>query len=351
MASWDQNALPSRPGLYVNIIQAAQTAAAGAKKGTVALPLVSYSGTAVAQKFYEVKSEDDAATLFGAANIQSIKFALAGNVETVLVYTLQAIDGTTVTEQIAYDDARAKFDTRVFNVFVYDGEVSSAEQDRALAWVQNAREEGRNYFVVFGGSATDDQDPTIGNARSVRLKDDYSINLINGSFIDGVEYDSAKYAPVVAGLVASCDLNKSITYTEVAVDEPNRRLSVAEAKTALTNGSLSLLHDGVKTKIEQGITTSGKKIRGVRVQQFIIEDLGREVGDNYIGRVNNDTDGQRFLISMVKLYLETLASEGVLADENVALDPNFESIGDSVYLAINYREVDSLERIFLTINI
>lgn len=351
MVNWDSNNLPSKPGLYVNIVQAAQTKLRGGNLGVVAIPLVAYSGTAVAEKLYTVANEVDAEGLFGALHIQSIKLALDGGCREVLVYTLPTIDGTTVTEQIAYDKARAAFDTRLFNVFVYDGGVTNAEQSLALAWVKKCRLEGKDFIAVFGGDATSDQTVATGIARATTLKDDYTITLINGAIINGQELPSEEYAAYIAGAVASCPLSKSITYAVVSAEDVNKRLTISETKDALAAGCVVLTNDGEKVKVEQGLATSGRKIRSVKLQQTLLVDLTKQIADNYIGKITNNADGQKFLISMVKLYLEQLALDGVLQDEKVVLDPNNASVGDSVFLSLSYQELDSMERIFLTINV
>jgi hypothetical protein len=345
--TWDSSSLPIRPGLYANFVSSAVAQISGGERGTVAIPLKTYSGTATAKNFYTVDNETDAGTLFGSSNIDSIKLALQGGAKEVLVYTMPA---SPVTQD--YADMRQAFDTRPFNVFVYDGTVSSTEQDSALAWVKTNKDEGKHFMIVFGCvSAADDNDPTIGDARSTRLADDYSVNLIEGGTVGGVTYNSAQYAPYIAGLIAGTPINQSITYRVVPLDDVTKRLTNSQIKTSLSNGSLVLTNDGEKVKVEQGLTTSKKKIRRIRAEQAVLTDVTKTASDSYIGRINNNKDGQAALISAVKAYLETLEQSNVLTDIKVGIDPQFDSSGDSVYLAISFTEIDSMERIFLTINV
>jgi hypothetical protein len=346
--TWSPSSLPTRPGLYANFVASATAQISGGVRGTVALALRTYSGgTATAKKFYTVANETDAAALFGSANIQPIKFVLQGGAKQVLVYTMP-------TSPVAQDyiDMRAAFDTRPFNVFVFDAEVSSTEQDNTLTWMKNNKSEGKPYTVVFGCVVTaDDADPTVGDARSIRLLDDYAVNLISGVTIAGVTYNSAKYAPYIAGLIAGTPINKAITYAVVPVDDVTTRLTNTQTKTSLSKGSLVLTNDGEKVKVEQGLTTSVKKIRSQSARQAVLNDVTKTANDSYIGKIDNNADGQAALISAVKAYLETLERSNVLTEPAVGLDPQYASVGDSVYLAISYDEVDSVERIFLTINV
>lgn len=350
MPTWDPTTNPRRPGLYVLFKEAAAAAIKGGPRGIVAIPLKTYSGTATAKTFYAVESETQANELFGAANIRSIKLALQGGAREVLVYTLPTIDDVNVTEAQAYAEAFEAFDARPFNVFVFDGEVPG-QLDEAFAWVKRNRDEGKHFFVVIGGSAADDADPTVGNTRSNTYKDDYVINLITGVKTNDGEYSSGEYAAYIAGLVAATPINRSITYTGVPVVDVTKRLTNSQINAALEAGSLVLVHDGEKVKVEQGLVTSGKKIRAISSRQAVSTDITKTAADAYIGKIDNNPDGQAALIAAIKAYLERLEASNVLMGPAVMLDPQYESIGDTVYLLISYVEVDSMERIFLTINV
>ncbi|MCO0597373.1 phage tail sheath subtilisin-like domain-containing protein [Peribacillus butanolivorans] len=344
---WDPMNPPIRPGLYTNFVNAAEGQITGGARGIVAIPLNTYTGgTATAKTFYTVSDETGAAELFGAANIQSIKFALAGGAREVLVYTMPATPATA-----DYTDMRNAFEARPFNVFVFDGEPSPTERTNTLAWVVTNRTERKHFMFVTGGTAADDANPATGNTRSAALLDDYVVNLITGVTIDGTVYSSGKYAAHIAGLIAGTAINRSITFTEVMVDDVTKRLRNSEIVTALQAGSLVLVNDGEKVKIEQGITTAGTKIRSVRSRQAVATDVEKAARDNYIGKLDNSADGQAALISAIKVYLESLESNNVLTDIAVGIDTQNPSVGDTVFLTIAYREIDSMERIFLTINV
>ena len=344
---WDPTNEPIRPGLYINYVKAAEAQITGGARGIVALPLMKYSGTAETGKFYTVESEQDAVELFGLANIQSIRFALQGGAQQVLVYTMP--NEPTAED---YNKMRDEFEARPFNVFVYDGEVDSSEQMATLTWLDRCRTEAKkHFFFVTGGSAEDDQDIKAGNSRSTLFADDYVINLVSGVVIGNKEYSSGQFAPYIAGLVAGTPINRSITYTQVRVDDVTKRFKHSEIVSALEAGSLVLVHDGEKVKVEQGLTTSGDKIRKVSGRQAISTDIEKIARDQYIGKLDNNEAGQMTLISAIKAYLETLANENVLENPVVELDPNRPSIGDKVYVNVSYTELDSMERIFITVNI
>lgn len=347
---WDEAEEPIRPGLYINFEKAAEAQVLSGARGIIAIPLKTY-GIKVSEKdVIEVKSVPEAEDKFGKANVKSIKLAFEGGAKEVLAYALPEIDGSTVTEAIAYDGARDAFEARQFNVFVFDGEVSAEEQASTVAWLKRNRNEKKHFTFVTGGSASDDLDSTLGNARTASLKDDYVVNIITGAVEGSTTYSSGEYAAYIAGLVAGTPVNKAITYAKVSANDVTLRLRNAEIETALKAGSLVLVHDGTKVIVEQGLTTSGEKLRKVRARQAIATDLEKMSRDHYIGKIDNNPAGQATLVSAYKLYLETLANENVLSNPDVAISETKPSVGDKVYVDIAYTEMDSMERILMTIN-
>ncbi|MNM70901.1 Phage tail sheath protein [compost metagenome] len=345
--TWDPISLPVRPGLYINFVEAAAAQIKGGARGTVGLPLFQY-GNAIADKFFTIEKESEAIELFGADNVTAISLILQGGAKEVLVYTVPASEDG----KVSYTLLRDAFSTRLFNVFVFPNEITSEEQKATQVWCkQNREDEGKHFITVFGGSLTDDLDPTVGNKRTTQLEDDYTVNLITGVEINDVSYSSAQYAPYIAGLIAGTGINKSITYSPVRGTDVVKRLKNSEITTALQKGSLVLVHDGEKVKVEQGLVTSKKKIRAMRARQAISTDIPKAATEAYIGKLDNNADGQAALISAVKAYLERLELNNVLTDIVVTLDPERKSEGDTVFLLIGFTEIDSMERIFLTIKV
>ncbi|RCX16458.1 tail sheath protein [Fontibacillus phaseoli] len=348
--TWDPISLPVRPGLYINFVEAAAAQIKGGTRGTVGLPLFQYTG-AEAGKFYTIEKEAEAVVLFGIAAVDPIRLVLQGGAKEVLVYTVPTGVGGAVTAA-TYTSIRDVFSSRQFNVFVFPDQIPADEQKATQVWCKDNREdEGKHFITVFGGSVDDDQDSSIGNQRSVDLADDYVVNLISGVDIGGNVYSSSRYAPYIAGLIAGTGINKSITYAPVRANDVTKRLKNSEVNGSLQKGSLVLVHDGEKVKVEQGLVTSKKKIRAMRARQAIATDIPKAAAEAYIGKLDNNADGQAALISAVKAYLERLELNNVLTDIVVLLDPDRKSEGDTVFLLIGFTEIDSMERILLSIKV
>ncbi|MGM0846891.1 MAG: phage tail sheath subtilisin-like domain-containing protein [Bacillota bacterium] len=345
--------MAQRPGLYITFINSAERRVSGGVRGTVAIPLKTYNtGTASEKSFYTVKTETEAVALFGETNIQSIKLALLGGCRDILVYTLPNVDGATVTMEAAIQEALGELETRTFNALAFDGEVSETIQDSTKLWIAEKREEGKHVFYVAGGTVAEDQDITLGNARTERLSDDYVVNVVSGGIAtDGTAYSSAEIAPYVASLIAKTPLNQSITYLELPFIDVTKRFKKAEIVSALEVGSLVFFHDGEIVRVEAGVTSSTKKIRAVSSRQAVSTDIRKTVNSQYIGKLNNTPDSRKALMASIKAYLERLEDDNVLTSIAVTEDLQNPSKDDTVNLVVSYVEVDSMEKINLGINL
>lgn len=347
--SWTPFTSKTSPGIFINFQNKATAQIQGGAQGIVGFPIKAFAGgTASVKTFYEVTTEAQASALFGSSNIANFKRILQGGASKVVVYTLPV----SPTAQ-DYTDMRAAFDGRYFNVFCYDGPIASGEQTNTKTWVNANRNLGKHFSYVTGGTSAEDLNPDTGNTRSALLLDDYCFNVING-VNDGVTaIQSGDYACFIAGLIAATPINKAITYAQLPVVDVTYRLTLTEQDTAITSGSIALVHDGEKVKVLRGITTNPagiKKIRTSRARQAIQNDLTKSIADNYVGKIDNNEDGQKSLISAVRAYLLVLANGNVIKkDFTVDLDTRYQSVGDEVYLALSITEVDSMEEIYFTI--
>lgn len=271
------------------------------------------------------------------------------------------IDGVVNADYIAAQDA---FEARNWNLFVLDGMTDSALQTSFSSWIQRLRTEGKGVMAVFGGSAVADADPALGNARSVGFNHEGIINVIVSGVLDGVTYSSAEVAPYIAGLIAGQKLSESITYAVTPFDDVSPRLTHNQIVAALQSGSLVLVHNGEKVKVEKGINTlttlrqgqnnQWKKIRAIRTMDAFNADLLKTAQDYYIGKVNNDDDGKVALLNAYKQYMEVQANAGIIEnDYQVYLDPAYHgnppvAAPDEVYPVWEARITDTMDYIYGT---
>jgi hypothetical protein len=178
-------------------------------------------------------------------------------------------------------------------------------------------------------------------------------------------YSSAQVAPYIAGLIAGQRLAESITYAPTVFTDVKPRLTDTQVREALESGSLVLVHDGEKVKVEQGINTltslrtgqnrQWRKIRAIRIMDAINSDLLRTASDSYIGKVINNDDGKLALINACKQYMDQLVLGGLIgSDYNVQLDPAYHpdlAQPDEVYIRWDASLTDTMEFIYGTFNV
>lgn len=270
--------------------------------------------------------------------------------------------GAAAVTNADYTVAMTAFEAREFNIFCLDGMTDSALQTSVAAWIARLRNEGKGVVAVMGGSASDDANIATANTRSQSFNYEGIINVGVSGVLDGVTYPSAEVACWVAGKMGGQKLKESLTYANAVFDDVSPRLTHNQVVAALKAGTIVLVHDGEKVKIEQGINTltslsadqnnQWKKIKAIRVMDAINTDLLKAAQDNYIGKVNNDDDGQAALLSAYKQYMDVLVDDGLVKDDyTVGLNPEFHPIGaaaEEVYPLWSASIVDSMEKIFGT---
>ncbi|AEG61705.1 phage tail sheath family protein [Desulforamulus ruminis] len=332
-----------------------------------------YNGSALLRTFTFTANANGVDNAVAAINgdagnewVTAVKMA-DGNGALALINSQDFTGGNNGIAEVANADyiaAQSVFEARVWNLFTLDGITGSALQTSFKSWIERLREEGKGVIGVFGGSVTDDADPNLGNQRSLSFNHEGVVNVTVGAVLNGETYASSEVAPYVAGLIAGQKLSESITYAVCPFEDVSPRLTNNQVIAALQSGSLVLVHDGEKVKIEQGINTltslrqgqnnQWKKIRAIRTMDAINNDLLKAASDNYIGKVNNNDDGKVALINAFKQYMDTLVQGGIVeSDYSVYLNPVYHgnpalAAPDEVYPKWEARITDGMEKIFGT---
>ncbi|WP_164931365.1 phage tail sheath C-terminal domain-containing protein [Longirhabdus pacifica] len=359
--TWDPTKeLPIRPGVYMRLIDAADEQIIGGVRGIVAMPFVNYTN-AQPNVVYEFSSGRDVSQQFGNNSaLNPVRLALRGGAKKVIAY---AARNSILGSQAQIDEMMDTLASRDPDVFVFPDAMwtEGFVRNRILSHLKKHRENGSYYIFVI----SKEEDVIIErNTASVAEKeqafsaytsDDFLVHLGNGAVIDGLCSDRHQFTAYVAGLIASVPLTKSITYMKVPSSTLTEEFNRTEMIHYLQQGYLLLDYKRQQIKIEKGITTTGKNLRSVKTKQAIAMDVRRFVVSKLIGKLNNDTDGQLALKSAIQAYLERYEQFGVLKDAEVLIDddynndPNIEA--DTVYIKISYTEIESMERIFLTVTI
>lgn len=268
--------------------------------------------------------------------------------------------GATSITATQYTNAQSAFETRVFNAITLDGQTDSAIQDNLQTYVERLRSEGKKVIAYVGGSTADDASISNANTRSTGFNSEAVVNVGTGGVEGDTTYSSAETACYVAGLSHGQRLKDSLTYKSTFFDDVNPRLTHSEIVTAINSGTLVLVHDGTRVKVEYGINTltslgsdqndAWKKIKVIRIMDAIDTDTTSTAEQNYVGKVLNNDDGQTALLTAIKNYFETLTPDLLNEDFVVEVDEDKQAnaASDEFFWRYEATIVDSMEKIMGT---
>ena len=160
--------------------------------------------------------------------------------------------------------------------------------------------------------------------------DMHIVSVSNGTvtLTGGDTVTMTNYLPRLAGLLAACPMDQSVTYA--ALDDLEAVADVSNLDTAIDGGSLCMFRDDNVIRIARGVNTlqtvSGdvtedmKKIAVVEAMDLIQEDIIRTFKTYYLGKKKNTADNQALFVADVSSYLRALADEGVVnKDEAISV--------------------------------
>lgn len=180
--------------------------------------------------------------------------------------------------------------------------------------------------------------------------------------IDGTTSTGWKAAARIAGMIAGCETNTSLTHATISnalsLTEP---LSNGDIIKGIESGCLMLsLNDDDQVQIDSAINTlvtlgtnydaGWKKIRRTKTRFELMTRINRTC-DRLIGKLNNDVDGQATLIAAMQgIINEMIAEHKLFFGSKVELDSRYKPVGDKCWFLLTIADVDSLEQIYLTYN-
>lgn len=267
---------------------------------------------------------------------------------TVIVYNL----GTNHTSD-TIDNALAKLMTEDFNVLVYpyDGTGYDSNKSVIKTWIEMIRkEEGVKVQAVLTNFAADSE---------------AIINVTQGVILaDGTELSPAQCTAWVGGVTAGANINQSNTGRKyVGAIDVVPRLTKTEMETAIKKGEWIF-----KVDTAQNVTAvydinslatitvdKGKlfrKNRVIRTIDGINKDITEIFESNYVGKINNNANGRSQLRATLIEYFNELQRLNAIQNfsaEDVEVKPGTDS--DAVVIDCYIQPVDSIEKIYITINL
>lgn len=256
--------------------------------------------------------ENDA-TLYSAANYKNIADMLTFAVNKVVVIRIDSTD--TISEALAIVEGIVK--TGWITIV---GE--TADYTSLTTWIKAKETAGETYkAVVYNATAPDCK---------------HVVNFANAkvTFSDSRgEVIGDEYLPSLAGILASCNVEKGSTYFKCTNLKKVEEL--ADNNAAVNSGKFILVNDLDVVKVGLGVnslttfdTVNVEDMRYIDIVEtadLIIDDVKSTFRNDYIGQYKNNLDNQILFISAVNTYFTALA------DSNI-LDPEYK----------NYTDVDTV---------
>lgn len=241
-----------------------------------------------------------------------------------------------------------------FDTVIYDG-TNSVTQLAYQKFVERMANENGSYGqLVTANMQKPDTRFTINVMSGVTLNDGTE---------DGVQLTPQQTCWWVGGAEAGAQYNESLTYAQYpdAVDV-SPKMAHSDYVAALQAGQLVLFEDNGRVKVEQDINSLvtytaeiGKvyhKNRVMRLCNTIANDLYKQFSQNYIGVVNNNGQGRMMFKSAIVSYMLGLQAKEAIQNFTAA-DVTVERGDDidSVVVNLIVQAVDSIEKIYMTIEV
>lgn len=172
------------------------------------------------------------------------------------------------------------------------------------------------------------------------------------------EIDGYQTAARIAGMIAAAPANKSLTHSVLnGVSRLLERLSNTNIIKAEQSGCLVLtVNSDKQVWIDSAINTlvtpdedhdaGWKKIRRVKTRFELMRRVNI-VADSLVGKVDNDSNGRKTIISQLQSVGAAMISEGKIVRFTCYEDTDFVSDGDEAFFRIDVVDKDSAEHIYM----
>ena len=322
----------------------------------------------------DTKSEYITMTRTGDDNVANNTFAThsSGSVSAQLDGGLDA-SGT-----LAWEDAINALSPEPFTHLFCN--VKSASWGELPSSVDEQREEGKKIVWVTGSTGTTTPSSTGLNNEGIvyvhpgiKMLDDRYDRLPVGNVARNVRrrtrteearrinLDGNAAAARIAGLLANLPIIESATRQEIPgdVSDLTVRITNATIRQLLAAGVMPLVYDGRGFRIERGINTltdipdgkneQFKKVKVIAILDAIQTAIETSLDDQVIGKILNDKEGRRTVVSAIRTFFNNLVTARWINDDFVVrIDPLNPPIADRFFVEYAVRPIDSIEFVYNT---
>lgn len=337
------------PGAYINIQTNEPLSITPGDRGTVVILQEMTKGTDKA--IYTITATEAAWPEEATAADKLLANEALKKAQTVLVYKLPTAHDTDDV-----NEALAALKTVQFNTLCYpydDTTPATVEANKAAiaTWIAAMRDdEGVKCQAVLANYDADSEG---------------IINVVQGIMLsDGTSLTAAQVTAWVAGATAGASITTSNTGMKYvgAVDVVNR-MTKSEMESAVGDGEFIFKVDSAQNvtvvydinSLTSVTAEKGKmftKNRVIRTIDNIANDITSIFESNYVGKVNNNEDGRALLKGALADYFTTLENmEAIQNFETNDVEVTAGNDSDAVLVTANIQPVDSVEKIYITVNL
>ncbi len=328
---------------------------------SLAKECIIYTGTKEFVKFAFPAGEGEAAAVAeGLAKSESFAVSLVSGKEkaelaNISQETFTKGENPEVTTE-DYSDAFAAIEPYVFNTICVDTEDTVIHLLLA-AFLNRIFEAGSLAQGVVAEKYTVDLDKRIEHA--LGFNDEKMHYVLNARVNEeGKEIDGYQTAARIAGMIGACASNSSLTHTVInGFTDILERLTNTQIVDAEKKGCLVL---SVSSKnqvwIDNAINTltvftedkdeGWRKIRRVKTR-FELTRRVNDITDDLVGKVDNDSNGRKTIVSQIQGVGKSMVEEGKLVSCTVTESTVYTADGDSAWFNIDVIDKDSAEHLYM----
>lgn len=260
----------------------------------------------------------------------------------------------------AYSDATELLERYYWNVITASSD-SSTVHEVLTTFARQSYQNGHLGMAVICGKTSTALATRIAYAKAIN---DWRVVYVLGGWKSntGKSYNGYLAAARIAGMIAACETNASLTHIVVqdALEllDPLTHGQMIEAEE---KGCFVLsLNDEDQVWIDNAINTlvtlgndqddGWKKIRRTKCRFELMTRINRTC-DKLTGRLNNDENGRATLVTAMNGIIGEMIAEGKLFQGSYAAeDPRYKPVGDRAYFFLQIGDIDSMEKIYLDFN-
>lgn len=341
---WDKTQEQPLAGIYFLLTRTAERIIRAGANGIIAMVATS-SVTESKGQVHEITKPRELAAVLGTSK-EHAALAMQGGGRKLIVYVLDDAETTA--------DGLEQLSPYYFDVFALGFDAEKADVDAIKSWRASLLLEGR-HFVGFAGATSGLADLATIKAVFAAAKDnDLAYVGFGGVDQAGNTYSGGQIAAYLAGVQGGRGLAEG-SLTRHAIPflvDVEHRLTKSQQIEMKEAGIIVLLHNGQEIVVDQAITSDATgfakgKLRIAYNAAVYQESLRFALENEFIGKLNNDADGQFILLSAVNEFNERLVDARVLTPgTKTALHPDFDSVGEDVFLLTQGEFIDAIERVF-----